>query len=432
MNLPALPPPRPISVILSVFVKELRCLTRDRQTLLSSILVPLFLYPVVLLGFLQGISYVQGVRESRTVVVELTGDAPALREELQKEEHRIELRSPPPGSGEANEDPMRLARRRIVSGDVDAVVHAHSEGANVGPSVQLYFSKAMDGSGEAKRRLEAALQGLRQSLLRSRIGDRGYDDGFLHVFDLNSEDLATSAERTNYVAGLVLPLLMIVMLALGALYPALEATVGEKERGSLETTLISPVPRSSIVVGKYLAVVTFSMVAFLLNFASMALTLSHLSLQFELSTLRLTFSTISIILACALLLAVFISGLIMTLAFLARSFKEGQTYVMPVYILATVGAVATADPDIHLDLATCWIPLVNLVLLFREALSGTLSVLPVTFAFASGAVYTAVCLWLASRMVRREGIVVGSEVSLRQALSAIFGRGRAVTERGTS
>ena len=425
-----------------VFAKEVRCLLRDRQTVVYSLVVPLFLYPAVILGLLQGISYVRGVQERRSVVAGVSGDATAtrIRERLTASGrvHAVEFDmraesarypSPSQAAGERNVDgePIaRAARRAIVDGRLDAVVVCEGSGPWIAGSpdfrLEVYHSEALDGSREARDRLLEFLDDYRVELLADLARGAGRDERFLDALEVESVDLSTGEEFTNYVAGLTLPLLMVIMLALGALYPALDTCVGEKERRSLETTLLSPIRRSSIVLGKYLAVTSFSLLAFSLNFGSMALTISHLGLQAEHSMIHLGLWSVVVISIAAVLLAVFLSAVVMLLAFLAQSFKEGQAYVTPVYMLALVTALLTSSPESSLTPAAACVPVVNLVLLVRVALNAEFAALPITVSIVSSSVYAAAALWAAARVLSRESVLIGGQIRLRSLLSLFLGR----------
>jgi ABC-type Na+ efflux pump permease subunit len=388
----------------TVYVKEMRSLLRDRQTLIYSIVIPLFLYPVLLLATVQVFSYAKGIQEHRAVRVAVPEESRGHEfVELLGRGRGVEIVS---AAGAAQGE----ARDILAAGDVDLLLELEEVRAGE-PAARLRlrarYSLARDGSVEARKRLEEAAAEFRDLSLEHAARGLGSDASFLDVIEIAEEDLSTEEEVTSYLAGLLLPLVMIVMIALGALWPALDCTVGEKERRTLETTLLSPVPRSSLVVGKYMAVVTFSLAAFLLNLGSMSLTLSHLDVQLDLHTLRLGPGAILAVLGGAFLLAVFLSGVIMIAAFLARSFKEGQTHTMPVYVVAVVSSFVIASPEISLSPALAWVPLVNLVLLFREALSDRLTAVPATMALLSSVLYTAAALAVAARILGRESVATG-------------------------
>jgi sodium transport system permease protein len=409
--------------VATVYAKEMRSLARDRHTVIYSLFLPLFLYPAVLFGTLQVAAFIKGVEERRTLRIGVMESVPGDDELLVALRRRPGIAVVPlpaaVGLDAEGQPPVEAVERWLARGRADAVLTFRNLGGGPPPEgrleARISFSGARGGSRDAKTRLEAALEDFRRDLLLHAARGVGEDAEFIDLLSVKEENLSTTQEVTNYLAGLILPLLMVVMIALGALYPALDCTVGERERKSLETTLLSPVRRESLVAGKYAAVVSFSLLAFLFNFGSMGLTLAHLRLQFELSTLRLSLTAIVVILAAAVLMALFLGGIMMLLAFQARSFKEGQTYVMPVYLGAALSALVTASPETALTPAFAWVPVVNLILLLRGALQGELSPWLVGSALASSTVYTLLSLLGAATFLRRQTIMSGGEVALREA-----------------
>ncbi|HVR75436.1 MAG TPA: ABC transporter permease [Planctomycetota bacterium] len=402
-------------VLLTVYMKETRSLLRDGHVVIYSVLLPLFLYPALVWGVIQVVAYSRGMEERRTSKVVLHA-GPEVDDALRflEEKPRLELVV----AGRAD---SAAAAHLVRSGDTDLALDLEA-GPGEALTARIRFSAARDGSILARERLERALEDYRQERLLLAARSVGEGDDFIEVVPVEEKDHATPQEIANHVASMILPLLMVVMAAMSALYPALDATVGEKERGTLETTLLSPVSRSSLVGGKYLSVVTFSLAGFLLNFASMGLTLAHLGSQLGLERLEVGAWPALVIAAGGVILALTLSAVMMALGFLARSFKEGQTYVMPVYILSTVPAVFTAAPDVSLTPVLAAVPVLNLSLLFREALVGRFSGWGAVLTIAFSALYAALALAIAVRLVRPEGVITGMTQGLRPALRLLFAR----------
>jgi len=420
--------------IWTVYVKEVRSLVRDRHTLVYSVGVPLFLYPVLLVVLLQAMTYTRGVQEQRTVRVALLaatssaeqGHHDALAAFLDEGPRLEVIRFPPAAPGAKTSTPTA---DWMATWGVDAALEAlfdstaegtaETPGAVVPLRARVFFDAAEDASTEAVKRTTALLDDYTKFRLDAAAAALGKEQEFFDVLTIEEEDLATRQEVSNFLAGLLLPLLMILMIATGALYPALDCTVGERERKTLETTLLLPIDGGSVVLGKYLAVVAFALLAFALNFASMGATLAHLQSQLDVEALHLTAATTLVILASAVLLAAFLSAVILLLAFFARTFKEGQTYVMPVYLLAVVTALVTSSPERTLTAAIAWVPLVNLTLLFREALNGRLVGGTVALTLLSSLFYCVVAIVIAGGVVKRQaGAGGGGLLSRRRGKEA--------------
>jgi sodium transport system permease protein len=430
----------------TVYWKEMRSLARDRHTLIYSLFLPLFLYPFLIWAVIQIITYVRALEErvhSRVVLIDSSG-ADTLSTFLGGKRNLRLIDPPSVVSRDLAQDALRKeAGEWVRSRHTDAVVFVWAkedgeaeEAGGVGPELTralralVVYSAAESPSRQAKERLETALSEYRRERLIAAAFSAGQDEEFLEPIALEEKDLSTRQEFAKYVASLILPLVMIVMTAMGAFYPALDATVGEKERGTLETTLVSPARPLAVAMGKYLAVVTCSFTAFLLNFVSMLLALSRLRFQLKLQGFVLSSGSIFLILGAAVLLAFLLSALMMLLGFLAKTFKEGQSYVTPIYLLSVLPAIATAAPEITLTPGLATIPVVNVALLFREALRGEYHWPGILITFSVSAVTAGVALFAAARLLRREEVRTGGEFSVRDILRWIFGR--ATRARGVS
>ncbi len=165
-----------------------------------------------------------------------------------------------------------------------------------------------------------------------------------------AEDVATPSEVGGSVWSRLFPFLLVIMALTGAFYPAVDLCAGEKERGTMETLLISPASRSEIVMGKFLTVMLASVMTALLNLVSMGLT-GHAawparSARWRRSPGRRAAGAAAATLAAPTLqaalwmlvllipLAAFFGAVCLALAVLARSMKEGQYYMTPLYLVS--------------------------------------------------------------------------------------------------
>jgi sodium transport system permease protein len=150
---------------------------------------------------------------------------------------------------------------------------------------------------------------------------------------------------------MILPYLMIVMCLAGAIYPAIDLTAGEKERGTLETLLSSPVARTHLVLGKGLVVLTASLATAALSISANGLAFLHPSGKF--AKLPLTLDPLALAGVCVVMipLAVFFRRWPIAVGLFARSAKEANTYLQPMLLLAIVPAIVAALPGVDFNYA---------------------------------------------------------------------------------
>lgn len=405
-----------------VYQKELRILLRDRHTLLYAILLPLVLYPVLLWGTFQAATYVEALEERRTSSVIVSDETPGSR-----------LRgflSTRPGLRVEPWEGEEPSRQLLEARGVDAFLAYRLESPPAprrAARATLRYNLARGSSAKARDRLEEALEEWRKTELAAAALEAGEPGDLTALLRVEERSITSSRERSEFLASLVLPLLSLVMMILGALYPALDSTVGERERGTLETTLVSPTRREAIVLGKYLAVVTLTLGSFALNFLSLGFTLVHLMSQPGAGAFAVELSPrlLGVALPAALLLALLIGAIVMLLAFTARSFREGQSYLTPVYLLAIAPSGLALAPEVQPSLGLALVPFANLVFVFREALAGRPLGTFGLVAFAASLGHAALALGLGLRLLRKESFVAGDDGLRRSWLTRILGRGPA-------
>jgi sodium transport system permease protein len=207
----------------------------------------------------------------------------------------------------------------------------------------------------------------------------------------------------------LLPLILLLMTVTGGVYPAIDLTAGERERNTLETLMALPVPRFRLLLAKYVAVVTVTMLTGLMNLLAMSVTLYVLQLDKTLLggngfTLGLAFKLFLALTAFSL----FYSALLLLLTSSARSFKEAQAYLIPLLLLSIAPGLVILMPGWELSNGTACIPLVNILLLSRELLVGKLNLIPAMVAIVSTILYGSAALALAAQTFGNDAVAIGS------------------------
>jgi sodium transport system permease protein len=198
----------------------------------------------------------------------------------------------------------------------------------------------------------------------------------------------------------------VLMVLLGAFYPAIDVTAGERERGTLETVLTAPIARFDLLLGKVLAVAFIAGLTGLLNLASMAVTLIHaVRLADPHGVLPVPWSRAA---ASTLVLApaAFLFGaLFVAIGSMARGFKEAQSFLMPAYFLSIAPAVIGGVGEYQLRGLPALVPAMNVTLLARELLLGTAHLGPALLVLGSTALYGCLALAFAARIYDSERFV---------------------------
>jgi len=197
---------------------------------------------------------------------------------------------------------------------------------------------------------------------------------------LTTRDVATKQALAGFLLSLIVPAFLVSYSMMGGMYTAMDIAAGEKERFTLEALLLSPATKLQITLGKLLAVSTVALVTIVLALTTLFVALEKAPLTSSgtgsganaAAALSLPMSSILLLVLLGALLALAFSALELALSILARSFKEAQSYVTPLYLVAFIPTFALAAiPGLKLATAFYLIPVVNAVLVFKEALVGT-------------------------------------------------------------
>jgi sodium transport system permease protein len=445
----------------TLYLHELRSAMRERSVVIYSLLIPAVLYPALVWLAWSGASLVLGQTSDMNARVALVGVPAAhaaLRGELDAEKG-IDVVDPGPAGEPVGAEALR-------AGSVDAILEwseltgagtGADTGTDAGPRTDTgadagagtgagHFTATVvyDGSKErseaAATRLTEAVRAYRDRWLSYEGKRRGISPASWATVKLTSKSVASGREMGAFLLKLVIPMLLLVMTSIGCFYPAVDATAGERERSTWETLMTVGASRTSIVLAKYLYVATFGAAAGLLNLASMVISLRAIfasALGSRAGDVRLAvpLSAIPLTALCAVLIALLVAAVMMILASLARTFKEGQAMITPFYLAIALPAVLLQSPDIELTPALSAIPLVNVTMTFREAITGTYrpSLLAITGATQLAAI--AVCVAIAARLTRYEDVIAGSSEGapaklLFQRIRRRFGGGRGGAKEG--
>ncbi len=400
---------------LAVARKELGESFRDRQTLLYTFVLPLCMYPAMFWVMVQGVLVVQGQKQARDVtvgVVAAAETAEAARAQLAVDEEgkgRIEIVALPPDTSQQAE----VIADMIEAEEADALLFLPEGRSDAAPAA-LFFDSTSSQSETARGRVIAALERWTEELRHEAADARDIDPEALEPILVQTRKINPRKDEGALMLSLLLPMLLVVMCVLGAFFPAVDLTAGEKERQTAETTLLLPIPRLGMHLGKIFAVCATSMIATTLNLLALGLSAGHLLGQLAglgdgAPKVELPIGALISIAPLAALFAFFVSAVLTGVASLAASFKEGQALLGPVQMLFMLPAMATNLPGMELTATTALIPVVNVSLAFRGLLVGSASAGPLVTCVLSLTATAVLAIWFSVRLLSSEEVSLSSE-----------------------
>jgi len=426
----------PLSTLASAFAvarKELGESFRDRQTLIYTFVLPLCMYPAMFWIMVQGALVVQGQKGAKDVTVGIVAaaeDVAAVREAIEVENDgggnvTITLldETTETASSSGREDLHALVESE-EDGAPDAILFLPAGRSDDTPA-ELFYDSTDSRSEIARGRVVRSLREWSKTLRETAALDRDLDPEVLDPILVRSMSVAEDKDKGALMLSLMLPMLMIVMCVLGAFFPAVDLTAGEKERNTAETTLLLPIPRLGLHLGKIFAVCATSMIATTLNLLALGLSAGHLVAQLSgmgdgKFSIELPVGALLSVAPFAILFAFFVSAALTGIASLASSFKEGQALLGPVQMVFIMPAMAASLPGLELTTTTAWIPIVNVALAFRAMLIGDVETIPLILCAVSLILTAALAIWFSVRLLSNEEVALSSEtLSLRRLFSLL-------------
>jgi sodium transport system permease protein len=283
------------------------------------------------------------------------------------------------------------------------------------PPVLVVRNTADDKSAVAFGRVQKALQSWEDALRKHSFELASLPLELQHPARLAWIEVAREEEVSASVWSKMFPALLVIMALTGAFYPAIDLGAGEKERGTMETLLISPAKRIELVLGKFLTIMLFSVATALLNLLSMGMTGQQMaSVMGEglSKTVSLDFPGFAPLMWLVILLlplSALFSALCLALATFARSTKEGQYYLTPLLMVIMGLTLFCLSPAIEMNALYSVIPVVNVALLLKGLLlnaanSGHLIVYAVPVLISSVG-YSVLALWWAIELYNSEDVL---------------------------
>ena len=361
-----------MNTIIAIFKKELTDVLRDRRTLFFMIVMPVIVMPLIFIGALKFQQYQSKKSEEKILniaIINETSDT-QIRDYL-LEQKGVELVE------NINLDSLELGIKNdsLQGGLYIGKNFLNDISSNTMGKVEVYY-KSSDLMSKAKNRINNALESYKKKVVSERLSRFNVDKTLLEPLDIVTKDMSTKKETMGKALGGVVPYMLVIFIFLGAMYPAIDLGAGEKERGSLETLLSSPATKFEITVGKLMVVSLAGMVSGLISVVGISSPLYFIdSIPDQIKTTVLEiinpFMIISVI-TLMIPISIFFASMLLSISFYARSFKEAQSLMGPLNIIIIVPLMLTLGPGIEIDHITALIPLINVGLLTKEILAGSM------------------------------------------------------------
>lgn len=389
----------------TIYLKEMLELVRDRKTFIFTVFIPIFAMPLIFTGF----GYLSSSMFRHANTAELTysifgqQNAPQLSARFAREKGFREVKLAGPDEIKAAIADDRIKFALVIPDGFDDKLARQQQAA-----VALHYNNATPIDVTRKRVMaviHAQNSALREQVLLALGLSQNQLRFALDPIKLEEHSTADKREQMGALFGGFLPYILLMVCLMAAMYPAIDTAAGEKERGTLETLLLAPVPRSAIVMAKFLVLFTIGLTSALLMVASLGLLLFFFGHAIE-GNLAMMLHAIGVadLAMVALMLiptAAIFASILLAISVYAKSYKEAAGLISPLIIVTILPTIVALLPGVEMNWFWAMVPLTNVSLAMKELVKGTMdyrmfSVILLSTTVTAGAML-ALCRWWFNR-----------------------------------
>ena len=433
-------------MIRTLVKKEMLDVFRDKKTVIMMLLVPVILYPLIFVGVLQLMSFISSSMETQNyrIAVDAKDEDVFLHKLLEKAKASAE----PEGTDDAAEAGEKISAEHFTEDDrngsepddpqdlyeitvVDTasftdyetalneeIIDVYVSGRMQDGTMQydVYYLSSVTNSAYAADIVTETFDDLKEEMTRQKIREAGLDiHKILEPVAYEKRDTASSEQSLGSVMGSVLPFMLIISLLMGTMYPAIDTTAGERERGTLETILTLPVTNRQLIVSKFITVAVIGMISALLNILSMGGIALYMYEIMDMQTDMGSFEIgkfVPAILVCMLAIfafSLFISAITMCVTSFAKSYKEANNYITPLMLVVMFTGYIGFIPNIELTQSMAMMPVANICLLIKNMLAFKVDYAAIAVVLISNVAYAVIAILFLSKIYDSEAILFSEQ-----------------------
>ena len=397
-----------------VYKKELKELLRDKKTLMFVVALPVLIFPIIfaVMAFISSQAALEADQKVNTYVI-INGEyAPEFTNKVFYHKS-FELYK-----GSKTFNTIEELKAGVTAGDIDMGIYLPSNAEdtldsgeqskwevvfNDAKSINFLFDRVKELAQEYSDVLQA-------KKLKSFGIEESTHKSILTPIEVVKVDTADKRENLGEKIGGFLPYLLIPLVLMGATYPAIDLGAGEKERGTLETLLLTPITRTELVLGKFITLLTTSIASTTITVVSMGCWVAVALAFADLDFIKTAFSTLAVtdllmIFVLLLPLAAIFSSLALAISIYARTFKEAQNYMAPLSMGVFFPIIISIMPNMELTAKTAFIPVTNVALAIKDIIKGTVDYTFVGLIFLATALIAGALLAFCVKWFNREDVL---------------------------
>ena len=392
-------------MIFNIFKKELKETLRDKRTLIMMLVIPILIFPLILNVVVGVSSSFEDSVENKTFKIGILGEQDDyLANKLKDIPNSFGPKTLIPYHG----DSIKM-RKDLNEEKLDLIFiydEEISEKINSMEATTLICSFDKTNIGY-EQRAQKYVQIIEEEERLKRYETLNIDEQKITPFEVIYENSASNQKMIGELIGGFLPYIFIAFGFMGCMYPAIDLFTGEKERGTIETLLTTPVSRWKFLVGKMLVIILSGLMASFFALLGLFLSINFLDIIPDPEIMKVISQILSLgfVLKLFLLLlplTVFFAGIMIPIAVYTKTFKEAQSIIAPLNIVVLLPAMAGLFPGIELNAQTALIPILNIVLTTKGLIGGTIDYSLLTLSFSVMVVLAAIAVAVSFKQFGKE------------------------------
>ncbi|OUZ38586.1 hypothetical protein CBM15_12605 [Solibacillus kalamii] len=351
--------------MLNIFKKELKDTFRDQRTLILTVFLPLVLMSALVFFY----EKMMAPEEDIQLHVVTEKEQLEFVKGLLDGKENLQLRAV--DDVEATIKEGEAVAGLVLTGDFEKQIAAGNAA-----TVQILGDEYSENSYIAMSAIEMALTQYSQAIVSERLGQQNVETSILTPFTVNKVQVIEGDQSVQMMSFLI-PMMLVIAVGVGISSSAADFIAGEKERRTMEALLMTPVNRSSFLLGKWLTLVILATVTGILTLGIVFIEIYFFTeqlksgLTMEGNVWLIGTVALLIIISFAALMA---SALLLTSIF-GKTVKEAQSYGTPIIMVGILPALFITSVGLN-ELTTTHflVPILNVFATFKELFVGIIDI----------------------------------------------------------
>lgn len=409
------------NIIKSIFLKEMKEISRDKKTLFLIILLPFFMYSIM--GFViqlvtqNQISKIKGTEITIQITPEVK-ETPLYDSLQTKKNYKIEVIK-------TTDSLQKSELEKAIS--IELAENYKSElKAEKSVQFQIYYNETDDFSKLAQEKVKKFIAQLNEVELDKRLTSKNYDAGFANPVAVETIDTSPQESKIAAMIMKFVPAILLLLITSGVAQITIDLTAGEKERKTLQSIYAAPIKHTEIITGKFLAANSIGITSAIINLGGLAFMFWWVASMGAAGkslgiNLDVPIPDWLIVGALFIITTTFITALCMAILILAKSYKEATSYLSPLMLVVMSPLFLLSLPGWELNGTTALIPILNIVLAMQDILLGNADAGLLLLTFVASMAYCLLALYATVQVFSNESVITGEKINY-QALIQTGGK----------